>query len=35
LAEPENQLRFYAVAERFLADHLGGSAEDEALSSAE
>jgi hypothetical protein len=35
LAKPENQLRLYAVAERFLADHLGGRAEDdEALSSA-
>jgi dipeptidyl aminopeptidase/acylaminoacyl peptidase len=31
LAKPENQLRFYAVAERFLARHLGGRAEDEVL----
>jgi dipeptidyl aminopeptidase/acylaminoacyl peptidase len=28
LAKPENRLRFYAVAERFLAKHLGGRAED-------
>jgi dipeptidyl aminopeptidase/acylaminoacyl peptidase len=27
-AKPENQLRFYAAAERFLARHLGGRAED-------
>ncbi len=27
-AKPENRLRFYAVAERFLARHLGGRAED-------
>jgi dipeptidyl aminopeptidase/acylaminoacyl peptidase len=31
LAKPENQLRFYAAAERFLARHLGGRAEDEAV----
>ena len=28
LAKPENRLRFYAVAERFLAKHLRGRAED-------
>jgi dipeptidyl aminopeptidase/acylaminoacyl peptidase len=28
-AKPENRLRFYAAAERFLARHLGGRAEDE------
>ena len=27
-AKPENRLRFYAAAERFLAHHLGGRAED-------
>ena len=27
LAKPENRLRFYAAAERFLAHHLGGRAE--------
>jgi dipeptidyl aminopeptidase/acylaminoacyl peptidase len=27
-AKPENRLRFYAVAERFLAEHLGGRCED-------
>jgi dipeptidyl aminopeptidase/acylaminoacyl peptidase len=27
LAKPENRLRFYAVAERFLAEHLGGRCE--------
>ncbi len=27
-AKPENRLRFYAAAERFLAKHLGGRAED-------
>jgi dipeptidyl aminopeptidase/acylaminoacyl peptidase len=27
-AKPENQLRFYAAAERFLARHLGGRAEE-------
>ena len=27
-AKPENRLRFYAVAERFLARHLGGRCED-------
>jgi dipeptidyl aminopeptidase/acylaminoacyl peptidase len=27
-ARPENRLRFYAAAERFLAKHLGGRAED-------
>jgi dipeptidyl aminopeptidase/acylaminoacyl peptidase len=27
LAKPENRLRFYAVAEQFLAHHLGGRAE--------
>jgi dipeptidyl aminopeptidase/acylaminoacyl peptidase len=26
-AKPENRLRFYAAAERFLAHHLGGRAE--------
>jgi dipeptidyl aminopeptidase/acylaminoacyl peptidase len=26
-AKPENRLRFYAVAERFLARHLGGRSE--------
>jgi len=30
LAKPENRLRFFAIAERFLARHLGGRAEDEA-----
>jgi dipeptidyl aminopeptidase/acylaminoacyl peptidase len=29
-AKPENRLRFYAAAERFLARHLGGRAEDDA-----
>jgi len=29
-AKPENRLRFYAAAERFLARHLGGRVEDEA-----
>jgi dipeptidyl aminopeptidase/acylaminoacyl peptidase len=28
-AKPENRLRFYAAAERFLARHLGGRAEDD------
>ncbi len=28
LAKPENRLRFYAAAERFLARHLGGRAEE-------
>ncbi len=28
-ARPENRLKFYAVAERFLAKHLGGRAEDD------
>jgi len=28
LAKPGNRLRFYAVAERFLAKHLRGRAED-------
>jgi dipeptidyl aminopeptidase/acylaminoacyl peptidase len=28
-ARPENRLRFYAVAERFLAEHLGGRCEPE------
>jgi dipeptidyl aminopeptidase/acylaminoacyl peptidase len=28
-AKPENRLRFYAAAERFLARHLGGRAEEE------
>jgi dipeptidyl aminopeptidase/acylaminoacyl peptidase len=28
-AKPENRLRFYAAAERFLARHLGGRAEPE------
>jgi dipeptidyl aminopeptidase/acylaminoacyl peptidase len=27
-ARPENRLKFYAAAERFLAKHLGGRAED-------
>jgi dipeptidyl aminopeptidase/acylaminoacyl peptidase len=27
-AKPENRLRFYAEAERFLARHLGGQAEE-------
>ena len=27
-ARPENRLKFYAAAERFLAEHLGGRAED-------
>jgi dipeptidyl aminopeptidase/acylaminoacyl peptidase len=27
-AKPENRLKFYAVAERFLAQHLGGRCED-------
>jgi dipeptidyl aminopeptidase/acylaminoacyl peptidase len=26
-AKPENRMRFYAIAERFLAEHLGGRAE--------
>jgi len=30
-ARPENRLRFYAVAERFLAKHLGGRAEDDGI----
>lgn len=29
-AKPENRLRFYAAAERFLAKHLGGRLEEEA-----
>jgi dipeptidyl aminopeptidase/acylaminoacyl peptidase len=29
-ATPENRLKFYAAAERFLARHLGGRAEDNA-----
>ena len=29
-AKPENRLKFYAAAERFLARHLGGRAEDNA-----
>jgi dipeptidyl aminopeptidase/acylaminoacyl peptidase len=29
-AKPENRLKFYAAAERFLARHLGGRAEDDA-----
>jgi dipeptidyl aminopeptidase/acylaminoacyl peptidase len=29
-AKPSNRLRFYAAAERFLARHLGGRAEQEA-----
>jgi len=29
-AKPENQLRFFAAAERFLARHLGGRAEEDA-----
>jgi dipeptidyl aminopeptidase/acylaminoacyl peptidase len=29
-AKPENRLRFYAAAERFLAKHLGGRVEPEA-----
>ena len=29
-AKPENRLRFYAAAERFLARHLGGRVEDDA-----
>jgi dipeptidyl aminopeptidase/acylaminoacyl peptidase len=28
-ARPENRLKFYAAAERFLAKHLGGRAEDD------
>jgi dipeptidyl aminopeptidase/acylaminoacyl peptidase len=28
LAKPENRLKFYAAAERFLARHLGGRAEE-------
>jgi dipeptidyl aminopeptidase/acylaminoacyl peptidase len=28
-AKPENRLRFYAAAERFLARHLGGRSEDD------
>lgn len=27
LARPENRLHFYAVAEKFLAQHLGGRCE--------
>jgi dipeptidyl aminopeptidase/acylaminoacyl peptidase len=27
-ARPENRLKFYAAAERFLAKHLGGRAEE-------
>ena len=27
-AKPENRLRFYGEAERFLAEHLGGRSED-------
>jgi hypothetical protein len=34
LAKPENRLRFFAAAERFLARHLGGRAEDEAAAGA-
>jgi len=29
-AKPENRIRFYAQAERFLAQHLGGRREDES-----
>ena len=29
-ARPENRLKFYAAAERFLAEHLGGRTEDKA-----
>ena len=28
-AKPENRMKFYAAAERFLAEHLGGRFEDE------
>jgi dipeptidyl aminopeptidase/acylaminoacyl peptidase len=28
-AKPENRLRFYGDAERFLAKHMGGRSEDE------
>ena len=31
LAKPENRMRFYAAAERFLARHLGGRVEDQAV----
>jgi dipeptidyl aminopeptidase/acylaminoacyl peptidase len=31
-AKPENRLRFYAVAERFLATHLGGRHEPDQAS---
>jgi len=30
-ARPENRLKFYAAAERFLAKHLGGHAEDDGI----
>jgi dipeptidyl aminopeptidase/acylaminoacyl peptidase len=30
-AKPENRLRFYAAAERFLAEHLGGRHEQPAV----
>ena len=33
-AKPENRLHFYAAAERFLARHLGGAAEEEPGSPA-
>jgi dipeptidyl aminopeptidase/acylaminoacyl peptidase len=33
LAKPQNRERFYAVAEHFLAEHLGGRAQPAALSS--
>jgi dipeptidyl aminopeptidase/acylaminoacyl peptidase len=33
-AKPENRLRFYAAAERFLARHLGGRVEEEARPSS-
>jgi dipeptidyl aminopeptidase/acylaminoacyl peptidase len=28
-AKPENRLKFYAAAERFLAKHLGGRSQDD------
>ncbi|MBI3607939.1 MAG: S9 family peptidase [Nitrospirae bacterium] len=34
-AKPENRLRFYAVAERFLAQHLGGRFEPEGSAAAD
>jgi len=34
-AKPENRLRFYAVAERFLARHLGGRSEPEGPTTAD